>query len=126
MVNAQAKSILVAEDNPALAAVIKFNLQQAGHKVTVASNGQEAWSFAQVGRFDFVVTDHQMPIMSGLELCEKLRSEQRYVDTPVLMLTAKALEMDFESIRQRLGISALLSKPFSPSEVVRLVSDCEG
>ncbi len=122
--NVQAKSILVAEDNPALAAVIKFNLQQAGHNVTVATNGQEAWSFAQVGKFDIVVTDHQMPIMSGLELCEKLRSEKRYIDTPVLMLTAKALEMDFESIRQRLGISALLSKPFSPSEVVRLVADC--
>ena len=123
--NAQAKSILVAEDSPALAAVIKFNLQQAGHEVTVACNGQEAWTYAQVGQFDLVVTDHQMPIMSGLELCEKLRSEQQYVDTPVLMLTAKALEIDFEAIRQRLGISALLSKPFSPSEVVRLVAACD-
>ena len=115
--------ILVAEDNPALAAVIKFNLQQAGHQVMVVNDGQAALETAQLESFDMIVTDHQMPNLSGVEFCERLRDLKAYQATPILMLTAKALEMDFADLQERLGLCQLLAKPFSPAEVVRVVAE---
>lgn len=116
------KKILVAEDNPALAAVIKFNLQQAGYQVTVVNNGLSALDAAEAEPFDMVVTDHQMPNMSGIQLCERLRNLDAYGTIPILMLTAKALEMDFTTLQEKIGLCQLLPKPFSPSEVVRVVA----
>ncbi len=65
--------ILVAEDTAVLALVIKRTLELAGFTVTVTRNGREAWEKAQAVPFDLIVTDQQMPEMSGSELCEQLR-----------------------------------------------------
>ena len=116
--------ILVAEDNPALAAVIKFNLRRSGLKVTDTRNGRKAWDAAQATTFDVVVTDHQMPEMTGVELCEKLRGLPQYAQTPIIMLTAKGLELDLDHLKASLGIAAALPKPFSPVEMVKIVHDC--
>ena len=67
------KRVLVAEDNLALAHVLQFNLQRSGFDVTVAHNGGEAWDFVQREKFDVIVTDHEMPLMTGVELCAGLR-----------------------------------------------------
>ncbi len=119
-----AKKILVAEDNLALAGVLKFNLERAGFQVTVAKNGREAWDFAQNELFDLVVTDHQMPELTGVELCQRMRQDERYAQTPVIMLTAKGLELDLARLRDELGVAAALPKPFSPIEVIAAIEDC--
>lgn len=120
MDNAKA-NILIAEDNPALAAVIEFNLRRAGFSVTRTKNGRVAWEAACREEFDLVVTDHQMPEMTGVELCQKLRESPRYIETPIIMLTAKGLELDLDHLRKTLDISAAISKPFSPAALVRKV-----
>ncbi len=119
-----AKKILVAEDNLALAGVLQFNLERAGFQVTVAKNGREAWDFAQNDLFDLVVTDHQMPELTGVELCQRMRQDERYAQTPVIMLTAKGLELDLARLRDELGVAAALPKPFSPIEVIAAIEDC--
>jgi CheY-like chemotaxis protein len=124
MGNTSAKKVLVAEDNPALAGVVRFNLQRAGCDVTVARNGREALDAACQQAFDVVLTDEQMPEMTGTELCSALRRRDEYRTTPIIMLTAKGLELDFEDLRARLGVSAALPKPFSPAELVNLVEEC--
>jgi two-component system, chemotaxis family, chemotaxis protein CheY len=116
-------SILVAEDNAALATVVRFNLERAGFKVTVAPNGRRAWEAAQAGHFDLVVTDFQMPEMTGQDLATCLRGCDQYRETPIIMLTAKGLEFELTDIREELGITATFSKPFSPKEVVKAVED---
>ena len=63
-----------------------------------------------------------MPIMSGDEFVENLRANDRTRDIPVVMLTARDFEMDDE-MKERLGISACISKPFSPRELVRTVKE---
>ena len=116
--------ILVAEDNAALASVIRFNLVRAGFRVTVAHDGRQAWEFVQHGKFDLIVTDQQMPEMTGCHLCEKLRSVPEYAELPVIMLTAKGLELELPKLRDELKIVATFMKPFSPKEVVKAVEDC--
>jgi CheY-like chemotaxis protein len=119
-----AKHVLVAEDNPALAGVVRFNLKRAGFGVTVARNGREALAAACQNTFDLVITDQQMPELTGTELCGELRRRDEYKRTPIIMLTAKGLELDVEDLRRRLGVSAALPKPFSPAELICLVEDC--
>ena len=120
----EAKKILVAEDNLALASVVKFNLERAGFNVTVAQNGREAWDFSQNDQFDLVLTDHQMPELTGVELCQRLREDERYARTPVIMLTAKGLELELARLRDKLGVTAVLPKPFSPIEMISTIEDC--
>lgn len=115
-----AKRILIAEDNPALAAVVRFNLQSAGFETTVAKNGKLALEQTKNTNFDLVITDQQMPLMTGVELCESLRQNDSYTETPIILLTAKAFELDPASLNE-LQISQLIRKPFSPSEIVEIV-----
>jgi CheY-like chemotaxis protein len=114
--------VLVAEDDPALRNVIRVSLQGAGFEVIACRDGQEALSRLDQQPIDMLVTDMQMPRMSGLELCEKLRSDCRHRDLPVLMLTAKGLELDIDSLRADLGVAEVMFKPFSPRELARSVA----
>ena len=121
---ADKKRVLVAEDNVALASVIRFNLERAGLAVTVAHNGRQAWEHAQKQPFDLVVTDQQMPEMTGCELCHLLRGDPAFAKIPIIMLTAKGMELELPRLRDELRISATFLKPFSPREVVQAVGDC--
>ncbi|MBY0586894.1 response regulator [bacterium] len=112
------KRILVADDNPAMAKVIAFNLSAAGFETTVASNGQIAWELLQAEPFDFLVTDYQMPEMDGRELVRHIRSSLRWRHIPVIMLTAKELELDTSIASDELQLASVLQKPFSPSELI--------
>ena len=116
--------ILVAEDNPAMARVLAFNLARAGFDVVTASNGEEAWEQLQRIPVDLIITDQQMPRMEGLDCCRRLRSLERYRETPIILLTAKAFELDHEALAKEVGIVSVFSKPFSPSELVQFVTDC--
>ena len=99
------KRVLVAEDNSALASVVRFNLERVGFEVSVASNGLEAWELAQANDFDLVVTDQQMPELTGCELCKLLRQTEGYRDVPIIMLTAKGLELELSRLRADLAIT---------------------
>src|SRR3990172_10060728 len=115
--------ILLVEDNVALSGVICFNLSRAGYQVTAVSNGREAIDALQRNRFDLVLSDQQMPKMTGIQLCEHIREIPDYVQTPFILLTAKCMELDVAKLRQRLGLSAALPKPFSPSELLTLIEE---
>lgn len=115
------KRLLVAEDNLALAGVVAFNLRQAGFEVVVRHNGNDAWREAQAEHFDLIVLDQQMPGMNGSELCAKLRSHPQKRNTPVVMVTAKGLELDLARLQNELQASAVLSKPFSPADLIAQV-----
>jgi two-component system alkaline phosphatase synthesis response regulator PhoP len=116
--------VLVAEDNPALALVVRFHLENAGFRVTVARNGEETWSLLQQQDFDAVVTDQQMPGLSGSEVCARMRREERLAGIPVVMLTAKGLEMELDRMRKELGVWQVLPKPFSVRQLVEIVESC--
>lgn len=112
------RRILVVEDNPAMANVIRFNLQNAGMETETAGNGREAWLRLQEQDFDLVITDYQMPEMDGRQLCLAIRQCPRHRDIPIILLTAKELELDAMSILEELKVTRVCQKPFSPSELI--------
>jgi CheY-like chemotaxis protein len=117
------KRALVVDDNLALARVTQFALDRAGFETQIARNGRLALEAAQQSQFDVVVTDQQMPEMTGIELCSALRKLPEYMDCPIILLTAKGLELELPRLREELGISGVFSKPFSPAAVVKAVED---
>jgi CheY-like chemotaxis protein len=124
------KRALVVDDNVALARVIQFALDGAGFETQTAFNGRLALDAALETQFDIVITDHQMPVMTGVELCRELRNLPEYATRPIILLTAKGLELELPRLRDELGIDSTFAKPFSPSELanaaVRLVGDTVG
>lgn len=116
--DASTHRILVAEDNRALARVTAFNLRRGGFEVTVARDGREAWEQLRQQHFDLVITDQQMPEMTGLELCAVMRDDEIHATTPIILLTAKGLELDIRQLEETFGVYRTYCKPFSPSEIV--------
>ena len=115
------KRILVLEDNIALASVVRFNLQAAGFMVETGKNGKKGIELFEKSDFDLVITDQQMPVMTGVEFCTWLREQGH--QTPVILLTAKAFELDNNQLNCKLDVSQIIKKPFSPSQIVNSVED---
>ncbi|MCK5173331.1 MAG: response regulator [Planctomycetes bacterium] len=116
------KKILVADNEFHIIQVVALKFRKNGFNVFTAQDGASALDLAREHLPDVIVTDLGMPIMSGVEFVENLRANDRTMDIPVVMLTARDFEMDDE-MKERLGISACISKPFSPRELVRTVKD---
>jgi len=115
----QAKRALIIDDNVALARVTQFALDGAGFETETAYNGRLGLEAALRSQFDIVITDQQMPEMTGIELCRELRQLPAYATRPILLLTAKGLELELPRLREELGINATFAKPFSPSAIVK-------
>lgn len=116
--------ILVVEDNAALSGVVCFNLVRAGFEVTSVKNGRHALEMLQKDTFDLVLSDQQMPMMTGIQLCENIRQLPAYRRTPFILLTAKCMEINVAKLQQKPGVSAALPKPFSPSELINCIEEC--
>jgi two-component system alkaline phosphatase synthesis response regulator PhoP len=116
------KKVLVVDDEIHIVHVVAIKLRNNGYEVITAANGSEAYELACSERPDIVVTDFQMPLMTGLELVEKIRQTESIKDVPIIMLTARSFAIEDEQ-KQQLAISECLSKPFSPKELLRSVED---
>jgi len=117
------RRVLVVEDNSALATVLQFNLQQAGFDVVHAANGRVAYEITLRESFDLIISDEQMPEMTGLEFCRLYRATATGGDVPIVLLTAKKLELDSHQLSRELSISEIMGKPFSPRAIVRLARE---
>ncbi len=114
------RTILVVDDEPHITHVVALKLERAGYEVFTASDGEEALALVAAKRPDLVVTDFQMPIMSGFEMCVELAAKPDIGDTPVLMITARG-HMLSEADLARTNIRAVMCKPFSPREVLEKI-----
>lgn len=105
--------VLVVDDEKLLVKGIKFNLENDGYDVLTGSDGQEALEIASSQQVDLIILDVMMPRMDGLEACQRIRE---FSDVPIIMLTAKADDMDklmgFEH-----GADDYLTKPFNILEL---------
>jgi len=113
--------ILVADDNSALANVVRFHLQRAGHDVVVVNNGQDALETILESSFEVLITDEQMPELTGIELSSILREQHPELGIAIVLLTAKRFELNVADVKEQHGISEIFPKPFSPSELVSFV-----
>jgi two-component system phosphate regulon response regulator PhoB len=111
------QKILVVDDEPDVVELVEFNLKQAGFAVVSAETGAEALKKARESKPDLVVLDVMMPELDGLEVCKLLRRDAATAAVPIIMLTAKAAEVD-RVLGLELGADDYLTKPFSPRELV--------
>jgi two-component system phosphate regulon response regulator PhoB len=109
--------ILVVDDEPEAVELVEFNLKQAGYAVTTAADGAEALKKARSQTPDLIVLDVMLPEMNGFEICKVLRLDPATAGIPIIMLTAKAAEID-RVLGLELGADDYLTKPFSPRELV--------
>jgi two-component system, OmpR family, alkaline phosphatase synthesis response regulator PhoP len=116
------KKVLVVDDEIHIVHVVAIKLRNNGYEVITAENGGEAFKIACEEKPDVIVTDFQMPVMTGLEMVEALRRNPETADVPVIMLTARGFAID-DNQKQQLHIAECLSKPFSPKELLRTVED---
>ena len=113
-----AKRVVVADDEPHIRHVLELKLSKAGLHVLTAADGEEALELCRGERPDLVISDYQMPAMSGLDLCRELAREPATATVPVIMLTARGFDMTQED-RADTNIVLIMSKPFSPAEVLQ-------
>ncbi len=118
----QSKVILVVDDEAHILNVVSLKLRNAGYQVVTAQDGDEAFELALQCRPALVITDYQMPIMTGLELCAKLAEHPSTSHVPALMLTARGFALSEDDL-SKANIVDLLSKPFSPREVLGRVQE---
>jgi two-component system alkaline phosphatase synthesis response regulator PhoP len=116
------KKVLVVDDEVHIIHVVAIKLRNNGYEVISADNGAEGFELACEEKPDIIVTDFQMPVMTGLELAEKLRNNEATKDVPVIMLTARSFAIP-EDQQKSLRISECLSKPFSPRELMGTIED---
>ena len=128
--NKKKARVLIVEDDSSLLFGLKKNLQFEGYEVLTASDGEAGLGLAVDERPDIIILDVMLPRMNGFEVCEVLRSNK--VETPVIFLTAKALESD-KVTGLTLGGDDYMTKPFSVAEllariqtVLRRVNASEG
>jgi len=117
--------ILVVEDDPVFRHLLRHTLRHADYDVVTAVDGIDAWECLQNQAIDLLVTDHQMPRCSGIELLERIHAARLQGNSPVdsaILCTGKRHEFDHASLRSRYGLLALLGKPFSPRKLVQTIA----
>ena len=111
------QKILVVDDEPEAVELVAFNLKQAGFGVITAADGAEALKKAKSQLPALVVLDLMLPEIDGLEVCKLLRRDAATARIYIIMLTAKAAEID-RVLGLELGADDYVTKPFSPRELV--------
>jgi CheY-like chemotaxis protein len=112
--------ILIAEDNPCLARVLSFKFRASGYSVVVCADGQEAWVAFESNPVAAIVSDHEMPVLSGVDLFRRVRAVDKSI--PLFMVTGRQLELP-PGIDEELDMTKVFGKPFSPGAVITAVDD---
>ena len=111
------QKVLIVDDEPDALELVKVNLVNAGFFVATAEDGEEALKKARSLNPDLILLDVMLPLVDGLEVCKILRRDDATRDIPIIMLTAKAAEID-RVLGLELGADDYVTKPFSPRELV--------
>jgi two-component system, OmpR family, alkaline phosphatase synthesis response regulator PhoP len=119
------KRILVVDDEPDFCAIVQGQLEKEGFEVEIAYNGIEGLEKVHANPPDAIVLDVMMPEMDGYEVCRKLKGDEKYVDIPVVLLTAVASHVTSTRYTHRDGMSTdaddYIAKPASAEEIAESI-----
>ncbi|HOT75964.1 MAG TPA: response regulator [Candidatus Wallbacteria bacterium] len=116
------KKILVVDDEVHIVNILKFNLKKSGYDVITAANGEEALGMIASEMPDLILCDVMMPKLTGFEVCQKVKNDDKLKAIPFILLTAKGQEVD-KDIGLKFGADLYLTKPFSPKNIVDKVTE---
>jgi len=120
--NTQSKKILVVDDEKHILHVVSLKLKNAGYQVITAGDGEEGYETACEETPDLIITDFQMPYMTGMEMSHELQKTEETREIPILMLTARGYALTEEDLAA-VNIKHSISKPFSPRELLDCVKE---
>lgn len=115
------KNILIVDDSPSIRQMVEVTLKTAGYIVTTAQDGQEALDICRGRRFDFVLTDQNMPRMDGITLIRSLRGLGEYRTVPIVMLTTESSDA-MKAQGRAAGATGWMVKPFDPPKLLDVIS----
>ncbi|MFH1096419.1 MAG: response regulator [Candidatus Desantisbacteria bacterium] len=119
------KKILAVDDDIAIVRMIEFKLKAAGLEVVCAFNGQDALDKILEDKPDLIVTDINMPLMTGIELIRQLKGSAQTKDIPIIILSARGEDEQKEEAKQ-IGANVFVNKPFAPSKLLEIVQKMVG
>ena len=114
------QKILVIEDEEYIQELLQYNLERNGYEIQIEGDGKAGMEKALSGEFDLILLDLMLPNVNGIGICQAIRRNKKTVNTPVIMLTAKAEELD-KVLGLEIGADDYVTKPFSIRELVARV-----
>ena len=114
------KTILIADDESHILNVVSLKLRNAGYDVVTAGDGGDALLKARTIHPDMLITDFHMPVLTGMELCLRLRKHEG-ITLPAILLTARGNRLTQDQLEEG-GVVAVISKPFSPRQLLETVN----
>ena len=117
MADGAKRKILIVDDEPSIAKILRKQMEVAGFDVTVAVDGLDGLTKAKEGTHELIILDVMLPKMNGMEVCANLKADERLKNIPILMLTAKSQRKDQDEGLQH-GANAFLTKPFQLEELL--------
>ena len=112
--------LLIADDEPSLRLLVAATLASEDYEIIEAGDGAQAFALAKAERPKLALLDVQMPIMDGLEVCRRIKSDPELSSTAVVMLTSAAQPSEREA-GFAAGANEYLTKPFSPIQLLRVI-----
>jgi len=114
------KKILYVDDEIHILHLMRIKLQKNGFKVITADNGEGAFELAVLEKPDIIISDVQIPIMTGIEFVKKLQTKEETKNIPVILITGEYLNISSRQLKS-LNVKRLFSKPFNPREVMEAI-----
>ena len=120
-----ARKILVVDDELHLVHILTFRLKKAGYETLTAHNGRDGLQLADQHKPDLIVTDFQMPVMSGFDMAVSLQNTAETSEIPLIMLTARGHKIPPSDLAKT-NIKSLMAKPFSARELIDNITELLG
>ena len=114
--------ILVVDDSPFMLKSVTFVLEKEGYAVHKVKNGNDALTFLAKKMVDIIITDLEMPNMTGFEFIEQIRADKKYDALPIVILTGKTGKAQ-QNKGTKLGANAFVGKPFKESDLMEVVNN---
>lgn len=108
--------VLLVEDSPTILLALRKVLERWEYKVITAKDGREAWAELQKKKPDIIISDIEMPELSGIELVKLMRSDLTLMDVPVILITANAEQ--FLNVNKVVNVEGILQKPFEDKVLI--------
>ncbi|MBI1423496.1 MAG: response regulator [Gammaproteobacteria bacterium] len=116
-----AKTIMIVDDSPSLRQVVNITLKGAGYDVIEACDGKDAISKLDGKKINLIISDVNMPVMSGIDMVKEIKQMAQYKFTPIIMLTTESDDGKKQAGKEA-GVKAWVVKPFKPDQMLNAVS----
>ncbi|MBW3110927.1 response regulator transcription factor [Bacillus sp. MCCB 382] len=114
--------ILIAEDEEVLRMLMVDTLEDEGHELDEAADGQEAIDHIMENEYDLILLDYMMPLLTGLEVIKRVRNSPGKSTVKIMMVSAKSQQTDKDLVLKS-GADYFIAKPYSPAELVQRIED---